>query len=298
MDLTPATFAEFRQLIHRLCGLVIPEEKAYLIHHRLAPLVLDSGCQNYEDFLGKIRGPQGITLQDAIIEAITTRETSFFRDGHPFEAIRFHILPQLGEMYRVQPGPPRGIQVRFWCTAVATGQEAYSLAMLVHDFVKANRALGFRERDFSILGTDISARALTAATAAAYDQRDLDRGLTPTQIGHFFEKSKSGWVVRPEVRRLVEFRRMNLLGSLAGLGPFSVILCRNVLIYFDEATRRRLCEQFAALIPVGGWLVLGSAENLYGICDQFESVRLGETLVYRKIAPIKSALGVPAYHPL
>jgi chemotaxis protein methyltransferase CheR len=225
-------------------------------------------------------------LHDALIEAITTRETSFFRDGHPFEAFRQFILPQLGELVRGQPGELGGVKVRFWCTAVATGQEAYSLAMLVHGFVKANPDLGLRNHDFTILGTDISNKALTTAAAAVYDQRDLDRGLTPAQVGQFFEKCNSGWVVLPDVRRMVEFRRMNLLGPLAGLGPFAAILCRNVLIYFDEPTRRRLCEQFAALIPVGGWLVLGSAENLYGISDRFEAVRLGETLVYRKTGPI------------
>jgi chemotaxis protein methyltransferase CheR len=172
--------------------------------------------------------------------------------------------------------------VRIWCAAAATGQEPYSLAMLVDDYLRANRARGASERDFRILATDVSAKVLASAAAAEYSEWEMGRGLTATQVERYFEKRGERWVLREPVRRLVEFRRLNLLQPLAGLGTFDVIVCRNVLIYFDTDTRRRLCEQFHALLADDGWLLLGSAESLYGITPLFESQRFGHTLLYHK----------------
>jgi chemotaxis protein methyltransferase CheR len=275
MDLPQHTFDELRRLIHRLCGLVISDEKAYLIRHRLEPLARAAGCRDFEEFAQKLRGPEGEALNDRIVEAITTSETSFFRDAHPFEAFRQHLLPRLAVLARTRP-------VRIWCAAAATGQEPYSLAMLIADFVAAGQALGVKEQDFGILATDVSAKVLAEAEAGRYDQRDLARGLTPEQVGRYFERHGKSWELRPAVRRLVRFVPLNLTRPLGGVGPFDVIFCRNVLIYFDEATRRRICDQLFALLNPGGWLMLGSAENLYGISDRFESRQFGETLVYCK----------------
>src|SRR5262249_41782767 len=161
-----------------------------------------------------------------------------------------------------------------------TGQEPYSLAMLVHDYVTVERKPGVALRDFCILATDISAKVLAVAAAGAYGERDIGRGLTPGQIARHFQADGGRWLAAEPLRRLVEFRRFNILDPFAGLGPFDAILCRNVLIYFDEATRRRVCRQLYDVMAAGGWLLLGSAENLYGIDDRFESLRLGETLVY------------------
>jgi chemotaxis protein methyltransferase CheR len=143
-------------------------------------------------------------------------------------------------------------------------------------------AAGLAAADFRLLATDVSARVLAVAAAGEYARREVARGLTPGQVARYFVPRGPRWVVRDEVRRLVEFRRVNLVRPLAGLGTFDGIFCRNVLIYFDEATRRRVCGQLDALLDAGGWLVLGAAENLYGISDRFEAVPLGATLVYRK----------------
>src|ERR1700722_13223765 len=118
--------------------------------------------------------------------------------------------------------------------------------------------------------------------AGVYSDRELSRGLTPTQIARYFERRGEGYVMRESIRKLVEFRRLNLMQSLAGLGPFDAIFCRNVLIYFDDAARQRVCNQFHELLTPGGWLILGASESLYGVSDRFEHLRLGETLVYRK----------------
>jgi chemotaxis protein methyltransferase CheR len=281
MHLSRQTYDELRQAIHRLCGLVLGEDKAYLVRHRLGPLARASGCRSFEEFGERLRRPGASALRDEVVEAITTGETSFFRDAHPFDAFRRHLLPEMAERARRRPmtGQPR---VRLWSVACSTGQEPYSLAMLVHDFVRARPAAGLTEQDFHILATDVSARVLAVAATGEYGRREVARGLTPGQVARHFVPRGHHWVLRDEVRRLVEFRRVNLVQPLAGLGTFDGIFCRNVLIYFDEPTRRRVCAQLDALLDDGGWLVLGAAENLYGISDRFEAVSLGATLVYRK----------------
>ena len=282
MELPRNVFDELCRLVHRLCGLVIAEDKAYLVRHRLEAVVRAAGCRDFRDFVERLRGPQGATLHEPIIEAITTAETSFFRDGHPFETFRRHLLPRLAERARARAPDPSGPRVRLWCAGAATGQEPYSLAMLLHDFLDSAAAHALVERDFRLLATDVSAKVLATAAVGVYAERELARGLTPGQITRYFERQGEAWVVRESIRRLVEFRRFNLLQSSAALGPFDVIFCRNVLIYFDDATRRRLCEQFHARLLDGGWLILGAAENLYGLGARFESGRLGGTLLYQK----------------
>jgi chemotaxis protein methyltransferase CheR len=283
MHLSRQTYDELRQVIHRLCGLVLGEDKAYLVRHRLGPLARARGCNSFEEFGERLRRPGSGALRDEVVEAITTAETSFFRDGHPFDAFRGHLLPEVIERgrKRLVAGRPR---VRLWSVACSTGQEPYSLAMVLQDFLRAGRAAGLEEQDFRILATDVSARVLAVAAAGEYSRREVARGLTPGQVERYFTPRGRGFAVREEVRRLVEFRRVNLVQSLAGLGTFDGILCRNVLIYFDEATRRRVSEQLAALLDDGGWLVLGAAENLYGISERFETLAVGTTLVYRKRA--------------
>ena len=144
------------------------------------------------------------------------------------------------------------------------------------------RPAGIDAADFSILATDISASALATAATAKYARRDLDRGLSPGHVQRFFEQQGDYWVLKPAVRQIVEFRRVNLTQSLANLGTFQLILCRNVLIYFDLATRRRICDQIYEMLAEGGWFVLGSAESLFGLDHQFQSMRFGDTLLFRK----------------
>jgi chemotaxis protein methyltransferase CheR len=276
MDLPRPVFDELRRLIQGLCGVTLSEEKAYLIRHRLEPVVRDNGLSGFEELARRLRELGGAALQDAVVEAITTGETAFFRDCHPFEAFRRHVLPDLAA---------RGRRVRLWCAAAATGQEAYSVAMTVAEFVEANRGRGVGEGTFSILATDVSARALAAARAGEYTRQEVARGLSAAQLARHFEPRGERWAVREAVRRLVEFRRANLVQPFAALGTFDAILCRNVLIYFDDDTRRRVCAQLYASLAGGGWLMLGSAENLYGFADGLESVRLGDSLFYRRPPP-------------
>ncbi len=281
MELTQAAFDDLRRSIHRLCGIVLTDDKQYLIRHRLEPVARRCGCRCFDEFRAKLVGSEAARLQEAIIEAITTQETSFFRDRHPFDTLRQQILPDLVRNRNNVANTNRR-PIRIWCAGAATGQEPYSLAIAIHELAGASRSDGPRPEDFSILATDVSAEALAAAKTGAYGWRQVERGLSPNQIHKYFEHCGDRWVARPMLRKLVEFRRVNLIQPFSSLGVFQVILCRNVLIYFDEATRRTICGQFHAMLPDGGWLLLGSAENLYGVSDRFTSVRFGDTLAYRK----------------
>jgi chemotaxis protein methyltransferase CheR len=165
---------------------------------------------------------------------------------------------------------------------VATGQEAYSVAMAVTDFLAGRPGLGLGPDDFPILASDISCKALATAREGRYSAAELDRGLPPAQRDRFFRQDKGSWLVDPSLRRMVEFRPINLVRPLPNLGTFDLILCRNLLIYFDEATRRRLCQSLHAALNPQGILLIGAAESLYGITDAFASERLGGTVVHRK----------------
>jgi chemotaxis protein methyltransferase CheR len=281
MELTQAAFDDLRRAIHRLCGIVLTDDKEYLIRHRLEPVVRRCGCRSFDEFRAKLMGGEAARLQEAIIEAITTRETAFFRDGHPFDSLHQQILPDLVRNRRNEANLTRR-PIRIWCAGAATGQEPYSLAISIHELASTSRSDGLKPEDFAILATDVSAEALTAAKTGAYQRQQIERGLTANQIHKYFEHCGDRWVVRPMLRKLVEFRRVNLILPFSSLGVFEVILCRNVLIYFDEATRRKICDQFHAMLADGGWLLLGSAENLYGVSEQFTSVRFADTLLYRK----------------
>jgi chemotaxis protein methyltransferase CheR len=287
MDLPRPLFSELSALIHDLCGLALGDDKLYLVEQRLEPLVHASGCLDYKGFTGKLRGPEGLLMREAIIEAITTSETAFFRDGHPFETFRIHILPWLGQRViqarKQGVGRPGASAGRIWCTAAATGQEPYSLAITLLDWLATKRPAALTENDFSLLATDISARVLSTAREGRYSERDVQRGLTAELRDRYFHRDGGDWVLCDRARRLVTYRRLNLVQPYIGLGLFDVIFCRNVLIYFDDDTRRQICERFWNLLMPGGLLVLGAVENLYGISTRFESIHLGETIVYRKI---------------
>jgi chemotaxis protein methyltransferase CheR len=282
MELSRTAFDELRRLIHRLCGIVIADDKEYLIRHRLEPLVKKSGSSSFDEFSEKLLGLDGLPWQEAIVEAITTQETSFFRDRHPFDAIRSRVLPQLISVAMSAKASPIPRKIRCLCCGAATGQEPFSLAMLICDYLAAQRPIGVEATDFSILATDISSRALATAAAARYARRDLDRGLTPELLQRHFEQDREDWIVRGSARQIVEFRRHNLTQPLSSLGTFHLVLCRNVLIYFDLSTRQRICGGMQEILAPGGWLVLGSAESLLGIEHRFESLRAGDTLLFRK----------------
>lgn len=286
MDLSPHDFDDLRSTIHRLCGLSLSDDKQYLIRQRLEPIAKAAQCSTFAEFRDKLRGPAATALRDQIIAAITTNETSFFRDGHPFDTLRRFVFPQLINTIRDRKRSTPIVKppvARIWCSAASTGQEPYTVAILVRDLLESYKASGFSPADVTILATDISSQALAAAMAGKYAERDLQRGLPPELVSRCFRFHDGMWIIKDEYRAMVDFQRMNLVEPFSQkLGVYDIVLCRNVLIYFDDDTKRRIIQQIHTLLAPNGWLMLGSAENLYGISDLFVSRRLGETIIYQK----------------
>jgi chemotaxis protein methyltransferase CheR len=284
MQLSPDTFNDLRKAVHDLCGIVIAEDKQYLVVSRFEPLLKRNGFHSYESLVQGLKQSNSLQLQEQMIEAITTRETSFNRDGHPFEELRRSILPELASRLLERRAATRLLNpnARIWCTAVATGQEAYSVAMAVSDFLASRPGLGLTIDDFPILATDISLSALAIAREGRYSTSELSRGISAYQRVRYFRQDNDGWVVDSALRRVIEFRRLNLVRPLPNLGTFDLIVCRNFLIYLDEGTRRRLCQGLHQSLNPGGILMIGAAESIYGVTDAFSTERLGNTVVHRR----------------
>jgi chemotaxis protein methyltransferase CheR len=274
MELSPKTFQELASRIQQLCGLDLGPHKLYLVRNRLEPIIRQRNLTGFDDLARRLASPD-LTLRREVVEAITTHETAFFRDGHPFEAFRTRLLPRFAEEALRRGGP-----VRIWSAACSTGQEAYSLAMILREW---KPALEQRAPSFMLVATDISPAALARAGAGEYAAWETARGLTDTQLRTHFEPCAGGHRVVPEVRKLVQFRIHNLLdGVPPPPGLFDLISCRNVLIYFDEPTRVRVVQRFHEILSPGGVLLLGAAENLLSSEGGWTTELLGATLVYRK----------------
>ncbi|WP_165220036.1 CheR family methyltransferase [Aquisphaera insulae] len=285
MKLTSGAFQALRKAIHDLCGIVIGEDKRYLITSRLEPILRQYGLPSYDALVAALGQANSLAIQEQIVEAITTRETSFNRDGHPFDELRRSILPAIADRLRERRAARPGLETaraRIWCVAVATGQEAYSVAMAVADVLAGRPGIGLRPEDFPILASDISQTALAVARGGRYTSAEILRGNSPAQQARYFSPVDRGWVVDERLRRTIEFRRLNVARPLPNLGNFDLILCRNLLIYFDESHQRRLCQALHRALNPGGFLLIGAAESLYRVTDTFTPVRMGSTIVHVK----------------
>jgi chemotaxis protein methyltransferase CheR len=284
MEVSPQEFRDVQTLVRTLCGLVLTDDKTYLVRTRLEPVVRSHSCQTFGEYLGRLQQSDARSMRDELVEALTTGETSFHRDAHPFESFRRQILPELGNLIRDRI-EKRALspQVRIWSAGCSTGQEPYSIAMCVLDFLAANPALGVRPEQFSILATDVSSRSLNIAREGKYHDRDLERGLTSEMRSRYFQLHGEQWTANSDLRKRIEFRRLNFIDPVTGMRPFDVIFCRNVMIYFDTATRQRLSDQFHQLLAPGGLLILGAAESLYGLTTTLMPSQLGQSTVYQKV---------------
>lgn len=283
MDVSPQEFREVQKLVRSLCGLVLTDDKIYLVQSRLEPVVRNHRLRSFAEYLTRVVHFRAVKMRDELVEALTTGETSFNRDVHPFEALRGQILPELAAKIRHRRATNYPVPLsRIWSAGCSTGQEPYSIAMAVHDYVASDSTNAVNAKSFPILATDISSRNLNIARMGRYTERELDRGVTTAQKPRFFHRINEGWEVNDSLRNLIEFRRLNFMDPVDQMGPFDMIFCRNVLIYFDDMSRQRLCDLFHGLLSDGGMLILGAAENLYGLKTAFESEPIGGTFVYRK----------------
>jgi chemotaxis protein methyltransferase CheR len=255
--MTPAEFEFVAQLLKRRSGLVINSDKLYLLESRLGPVGRKHSLAGLPAIAAKLKAGDEALARD-VTEAMTTNESFFFRDKTPFDHFEKLMLPA---MLKARAGSKR---LRIWCAAASTGQEPFSLAMLLKE-----KQAQLKDWRIDILGTDLSSEVLARAKSGLYSQFEVQRGLPVQLMVKYFTKERDQWRIKDDVRSMVEYRQMNLLDSFVGLGTFDIIYCRNVLIYFDEGTKRGILERMAQLLPDDGYLLLGAAETVVGITNAF-----------------------------
>ncbi|HET6307821.1 MAG TPA: CheR family methyltransferase [Rhodopila sp.] len=257
--ITPADFMVIADLLRARSGIVLGQDKAYLVESRLDPIVRTKRYAGIADIAARLRTSPHGPLANDIIEALTTNETLFFRDGKPFEHLRRRLPSLHAAGSATQP-------LRIWSAAASSGQESYSIAMTALD-----ASLG--PRPVHILGTDISAAQIDRARQGVYSEFEVQRGLTAEHLARHFSKTDKGWRINDTVRKLVEFRRWNLMDDLRPLGSFDLVFCRNVLIYFDIQTKRKVLDAIWERLVPGGLLYLGGSETTFGVSDRFAPCR-------------------------
>jgi chemotaxis protein methyltransferase CheR len=255
---TPDDYDYLRTLLKARSGLVLSADKHYLVESRLLPVARKAGLFNLTGLVGRLKGADAEPLIVEVVEAMTTNESSFFRDRIPFDQFRDTIMPAL---LAARAGSRR---IRIWCAAAATGQEPYTLAICLKEMGKELR--GWR---VEILATDLSQDVLEKAKSGIYNQFEVQRGLPVLMLIKYFSQVGELWQIAPEIRGMVKFMPLNLLHDFSHLGAFDVVFCRNVLIYFDQATKTDVLERIAAVTERDGYLVLGGAETVVGLTEAF-----------------------------
>lgn len=271
--MTPDSFAFIAGVVKSRSGLMLTPDKGYMLETRLGPLLKQHALASLDALATKLRDPRASPLADAVTEALTTNESSFFRDGKPFDHLR-QVLPGLARSRGAGTG------LRIWSAACSTGQEAYSIAMLLQE-------LPLEGRRVEIIGTDIAEGVVARARDGFFTQFEVQRGLPAKLLVKHFRQEDGRWRVSPELRGMVRFERGNLLGDLRGFGRFDVIFCRNVLIYFDAPTKARVLNALAAQLLPDGVLYLGGAETVLGLTDRLVPIT-GERGAYAR--PREAAL--------
>ena len=271
VSIKPAEYQEFQQFLQQACGILLGSGKEYLVTSRLNGLIAETGADGLGGLLARLKNPAMRGLKVRVIDAMTTNETFWFRDVGHFNLLKEKILPDLEK----QPGGA----IRIWSAACSSGQEPYNLSMTVEESAGSTRS-GYK-RQVEILATDISTRMLEQARVGVYCGVATDRGLSPEQSRRFFLPKQDCLEVRPEIRRRVHFRELNLTSGYEGLGRFDIIFCRNVLIYFSNDLKRDIVNRMARALNPGGYLFLGSTESINQLSDRFEMQVGGGCISYR-----------------
>jgi chemotaxis protein methyltransferase CheR len=258
-----------RTLVRRRSAIVLEPDKNYLIETRLTPLAQREGLASLQELIASLRANRIDDLQHRVVEAITTHETSFFRDIHPFEALRTVVLPEL-----IARRPNQSLTV--WCAACSSGQEPYSLAMLAHQHFP-DLARG----RLRIIATDLSDAILARARDGLFSQIEVNRGLPAALLAKYFTRQGLYWKIMPEIRRMVEFRQHNLATAWPTLPALDLVLLRNVLIYFCVDTKKTILAKVRCVLKPDGYLFLGASETTVNLDAAFEAITFERTVCYR-----------------
>ncbi len=272
MPISAAEFDYVRTLIRERAGIALEPGKEYLVESRLDPLARQEGFPTLTHFLASLRSsPLAGGLHHKVVQAMTTNETSFFRDVRPFEILRSTVLPELIQ----KRGSLRSLN--FWCAASSTGQEPYTVAMVMRESIPAVLATW----NMRFIATDISTEVLARAIQGRYSQLEVNRGLPATMLVKYFQQEGSEWQVKSELRRMVEFREINLTEPWSTLPAMDIVFMRNVLIYFSVETKKDILARVRQLLKPGGFLFLGSSETTLNLDGGFEPVPTDRTACYR-----------------
>lgn len=259
--MTPNDFDYLRNMLKNASGLVLSDDKQYLIESRLMPVAKKLKFDSVEALTAELRRTESSQLKNQIVEAMTINESFFFRDKTPFDNFENVMLPELLEAKKAQK------HIRIWSAAASTGQEAYSLSMIMKEH--AAKLEGWR---VEIIGTDLCSEALEKAKSGLYSQFEVQRGMPVKYLVKNFKQVGSMWQMDPKIRSTVQFRQFNLLNSFNLLGRFDIIFCRNVLIYFDKDTKRDILARMVKQTNPACYLVMGASETLVGLNDDFKTV--------------------------
>ena len=253
-----ADFSFIADLLKARSGLIIGPDKLYLLETRLSSILRERGFADLTALVAAIRMTRQENLIAAVVDAMTTNETSFFRDHTPFSTFRSQVLPEVLAQRAAQR------RLRIWSAACSTGQEPYSMAMILRE-----QEAALQGWQIEIVATDISERVLDRAASGTFSTFEVQRGMPVQLLMKYFTQEGTNWTIREELRRMIQFRSCNLLGDFSALGTFDIVLCRNVLIYFDQPTKRQVLPAIARRMAPDGLLMLGGAETIYGISDAF-----------------------------
>ena len=267
-SISPQNSLYLREHIYKAAGIVLDADKHYLFESRLMPILREEKVESLDALCHYLRLGRHPILSRQVVDAMTTNETLFFRDAPTFDVLRTQIIPGLLE----RRGDRR--KLRIWSAAASSGQEAYSLAMMLLE-------MKLHENEVEIIGTDISEKMLERARSGQYVQFEMNRGLPTPYLIKYFAANGSEWKVRDEVRTMVRFELFDLRANLAKLGMFDLVLCRNVLIYFDQETKNAIIDSINKVLYPQGVLLLGCAESMNTLRGNYSRHQVGHTTFYR-----------------
>jgi chemotaxis protein methyltransferase CheR len=275
--MTELDFEFLRGFLKARSGLALTPEKRYLVESRLSPICRRFELDTLSGLVSTLKNGRNSNLEKAVVEAMTTNETFFFRDKGPFDLFKDVLLPK----YLTARASTR--RLRIWCAAASTGQEPYSLAMLLNE--ASSRLAGWQ---VEIIATDISTEVLEKAKAGLYNQFEVQRGLPIQLLVKYFKQTGDQWQIAPQIRAMVEYRPLNLIKEFGHLGTFDIVYCRNVLIYFDKPMKTDVLHRLANAMAPDGALLLGAAETVIGLTEALSPDPVSRGL-YTKAPPEPAA---------
>jgi len=278
-------FSELSAFIEQKCGINLPETKSYLIETRLNPLMAENGCTTLREFFAKVKDDFTGKLLTTMLDAITTNETFWFRDTSTWQWFENKALPDMQQLLAKNERS----RIRIWSCACSTGQEPYTMAMLIDSFCRKNASIS--PSQFEIIGTDLSSKVLLLARLGRYDAWNIGRGLPPEYRDRYFTQTGQVWAVQPQIKQMVQFKSQNLMGSLGLSGTFDIVFVRNVLIYFTDEIKKQVLQKVSSHLTPQSYLVLGGSESLIKFNEMFNATATASNSVYRKAGVAQSSFG-------